>query len=365
MIAAHSSSGKPPTPVPNAGTATERAPISSATSSTRVVVRAIVGASVRRSWPMTAPWITCCAARLPAPVATASPSSIGPLATASRSISAPPTPLIARATPAPIQRWLFAAFAIASTSSSAMLPSTTSSSMVQQPTRLRPASAARTAAPSRLAAGRGGCRQTRRLRLERRRLYPEHLRDAVGEPPVPTPEDRHSAGNQQGSNDRDVDEDRHGESEPELLEPHDRAGDEAHEGREHDQPGRRDDATRLGEAEGDGPHVVVRRVPLLAHTAHEEDLVVHRATEDHGEDEHRDPTLDLVEGDQPEPVRRPPLEEDDQESVGRTDREEVEDDRLERDQHRPERAQKQHIGQEQDPKHEPREGAVREVEEVL
>src|SRR5262245_8690068 len=217
MIAAHSSSGKPPTPVPNAGRATERAPISSATSSTRVVVRAIVGASVRRSWPMTAPWITCCAARLPAPVTTASPSSIGPLATASRSISAPPAPLIAPATPAPIQRWLFAAFAIASTSSSAMLPSTTSSSTVGSllGSDLRAAANGRPEAGS--AAGGSWSRPTRRLRLERRRLHPEDLRHAVGKPPVPAPEDRHGARNQQGSNDGDVDEDRHGEPETELL----------------------------------------------------------------------------------------------------------------------------------------------------
>ena len=46
--------------------------------------------------------------------------------TASRSISAPPARLIAPATPAPIQRWSFAAFAIASTSSAVMSPSTTS-----------------------------------------------------------------------------------------------------------------------------------------------------------------------------------------------------------------------------------------------
>src|SRR5215204_363763 len=64
----------------------------------------------------------------PAVVATASPTVIGPCATASRSISSPPARLIAPATPEPIDSALFAAFAIASTSSAVMSPSTTESS---------------------------------------------------------------------------------------------------------------------------------------------------------------------------------------------------------------------------------------------
>src|SRR6266566_8499385 len=51
---------------------------------------------------------------------------MGPFAIASRSISSPPARLIAPATPAPIQRWLLAAFATASTATAAMSPSTTS-----------------------------------------------------------------------------------------------------------------------------------------------------------------------------------------------------------------------------------------------
>src|SRR5512142_2383958 len=132
MIHAHSSTGKPPTPVPNAGSASDRAPSSSATSRQRRVVRATSSASVCRSWPMTAPWITQRAGSRPAPVATASPTSIGPSATASRSISSPPARFSAPATPAPIQSALFAAFATASTSSAAMSPSTSSISTAQR-----------------------------------------------------------------------------------------------------------------------------------------------------------------------------------------------------------------------------------------
>src|SRR6478672_6241131 len=58
MIRAHSSSGKPPTPVPNAGSASERQPSSSATSRQERVVLRTSSAFVRRSWPITAPWTT-------------------------------------------------------------------------------------------------------------------------------------------------------------------------------------------------------------------------------------------------------------------------------------------------------------------
>src|SRR5215218_6615493 len=72
--------------------------------------------------------MTHLAGRRPAVVATASPTSMGPCCTASRSISSPPARLIAPATPAPIHKWLFAAFAIASTLSEVMSPSLTSNS---------------------------------------------------------------------------------------------------------------------------------------------------------------------------------------------------------------------------------------------
>src|SRR4029453_1938595 len=72
---------------------------------------------------MTAAWITARAVRRPAPVLTHSPGSTGPWAIASASISRPPRALIAPATPAPIQKWLFAALTMASVASAAMSPS--------------------------------------------------------------------------------------------------------------------------------------------------------------------------------------------------------------------------------------------------
>ena len=61
------------------------------------------------------------------------------------------------------------------------------------------------------------------------------------------PEQLHRARHEQRADDRHVEEDRHREPEPELLQADDRAGHEAHEGGEHDQPGRGHDPAGLRE----------------------------------------------------------------------------------------------------------------------
>src|SRR5215207_455949 len=129
-------------------------------------------------------WRAC---RRPAPVATASPASIGPSATASRSISPPPARLIAPATPAPIHSSLFAALAIASASRAVMSPSTTASSI--GPTLARPRR-----------------ERGRPLRRERRRLHAEDTGNVVRQPPVPAPEELHHARDEQCAHDRDVED---------------------------------------------------------------------------------------------------------------------------------------------------------------
>ena len=106
-------------------------------------------------------------------------------------------------------------------------------------------------------------------------------------------------------------------------------------------------------------------VPLLAHPADEEHLVVHREAEEHREQHHRDPALDLVVRDQAERLAPAPLEDDDEQPVRRADREAVEDDRLERQEQRAEGPHEQDVRGEQHREHEPREPAVGEVEEVL
>src|SRR5215210_3587334 len=135
----------------------------------------------------------------------ASPVGIGPWATASRSISAPPALLIAPATPAPIHRWSLAAFAMASTSRRAMSPSITSSSTQRN-----------------LAAAGTDCGGSA-LSRERGRLDPDDPGDVRRQPPVPAAEELHRAGDEERADDRDVDQDRRCQPEPELLQPEDRA----------------------------------------------------------------------------------------------------------------------------------------------
>src|SRR5712691_2917655 len=84
-------------------------------------------AEVRRSWPMTAAWMTCRAGSRPPGVMTHRPGSTGPCAIASASICWPPRSLSAPATPDPIQNALLAALTTASVRSVARSPSAISS----------------------------------------------------------------------------------------------------------------------------------------------------------------------------------------------------------------------------------------------
>src|SRR5262249_38589795 len=81
------------------------------------------------------------------------------------------------------------------------------------------------------------------------------------------------ARHEERSDDGDVDQDRGGQPQPELLQAHDRPCDEAHHGGEHDEPGGGDEPPRPREPDHD--RLLVRRpgVPGLPHAAHEEDLV--------------------------------------------------------------------------------------------
>ena len=79
MIRAASSSGKPPTPVPNATSASERAPSSSAFASVERVARSMISADVGPPSSIVAAWMTQRAGMSPAVVSTASPSPIGAL----------------------------------------------------------------------------------------------------------------------------------------------------------------------------------------------------------------------------------------------------------------------------------------------
>ena len=86
-----------------------------------------------------------------------------------------------------------------------------------------------------------------------------------------------------------------GESEAHLLEHHEIAHRESAEDGHHDQGGAGDDARCGAHAEGNGVSVVVRLVVTLADPAEQEDVVVHRQTEQHGEQEQRDPGLNSLD----------------------------------------------------------------------
>src|SRR5215204_5769342 len=126
MIRAASSSGKPPTPVPNATSASERAPSSSAFASVARVACSMISPEVGPPSSIVAAWITQRQGMSPAVVSTASPSPIGALASDSRCTSGPPAREIAPATPPPCRSIVFAALAIASTSRVVMSVSRTS-----------------------------------------------------------------------------------------------------------------------------------------------------------------------------------------------------------------------------------------------
>src|SRR6266536_5578070 len=116
---------------------------------------------------------------------------------------------------------------------------------------------------------------------------------SLRQPPVPTAKDGHQRGYEDRAHDRRVDEDPERESQPELLQPGNPAGDEARESGHHDQGRGGDDAAGALEPVRDRTPVVGNVLPRLAHAGYEEHLVVHREAEEHREEEDRDPALDL------------------------------------------------------------------------
>ncbi len=191
-------------------------------------------------------------------------------------------------------------------------------------------------------------------------LHARQARESGGQPPVVAVEDRHQRRHEAGANDGRVDEHGERESDAELLQPGDLAGDEAGEGGDHDHGRSGDDPPRPLEPVRDGARVVVDVVPRLAHARDEEDLVVHREAEEHREQEDRDPALDLRHAVEAEHVGADaPAEDDDEQAVDGGDREQVEQHRLEREHERAEGAQEHEIREHERAEHEPGQQAVR------
>ena len=112
---------------------------------------------------------------------------------------------------------------------------------------------------------------------------------------------------------------------------------------------------------------VTRLVVGLANTGQHEDLVVHRQAVEEREDHQRDPGNDRVgRRHAPDRLRAvAPLEDEDDDAVGGSERHEIENHRLQRQDHRPESSREQQEGQQDDEEEHVREVAVHRVHEVL
>ena len=134
---------------------------------------------------------------------------------------------------------------------------------------------------------------------------------------------------------------------------------------EHDQRRGGDHTSGRSQAVGDGDGVVLRAVVLLLDPRQQEDLVVHRQTEDDGEQEHRHPRLDrpgLVDADQAHAPA--PLEDGDEDAVGGADRQQVHDHGLQRHENTSEHSHQQDEAEQQHDADEHRHAVADEPGEV-
>ncbi len=103
----------------------------------------------------------------------------------------------------------------------------------------------------------------------------------------------------------------------------------------------------------------------LANTAQQEDLVVHRESKEHAEEENRNPRLHyrcLIEPEQPGEM--PTLENQHQHAIGRPDRQQIHHDRRGRNDHRPERHHQQQEAQSEHEEENARRPGIGRVDEV-
>ncbi len=162
------------------------------------------------------------------------------------------------------------------------------------------------------------------------------------DPPVVVAQQLHRCRDENDTDDGGIDEDRGRQAETEHLDERIVAEDETAEHRDHDQGGRGDDPGGRCEAADHRLVAVTRGEELLANTAEQEHLVVHRQAEEDGEHEHRHERHDRDRfGHTDEFVAPSPLEDGDEHAVGGADRQQVEDCGLERHDRRAEDASEQ------------------------
>ena len=150
-----------------------------------------------------------------------------------------------------------------------------------------------------------------------------------------------AAGSHEQADQRDVDEDRGGEPDAGHLDHRIGVGGEAHEDRDHDRAGGRDDLARAGRGGRDRRAVAGVPAPLLTHARDQEHVVVGREAEQDREHEQRHVRDDglLLDAQQRRAGGR--LERERHDAVGGGDRRQVEDRRHQRDPPRAERDQQQ------------------------
>ena len=154
------------------------------------------------------------------------------------------------------------------------------------------------------------------------------------EPPVPASHQAHERGHEQGSDHGRVEDDSRREPDPELLDVRPRARREHEEGEHQDKGSARHELPRPREPKRDGLARVARLVVRLTHAREHEDLVVHRQAEEEGEDHQGNPRDDrLRRRHVPDRLGAVTLLEDEHDDPVRgSQRHQVEDHRLQRQQ---------------------------------
>jgi hypothetical protein len=102
----------------------------------------------------------------------------------------------------------------------------------------------------------------------------------------------HDRGDDEAADHQGVEEDRHGQTEPELLQEPLGAEQEATADHHHDRRHGGDHPPGGGQALPVGAWCVADLLPLLVHAGEQEHPIVHREPEHDGEDHHRDERLD-------------------------------------------------------------------------
>ena len=195
--------------------------------------------------------------------------------------------------------------------------------------------------------------------LGRARRLDREVREGLVEPARDRPgalaEHREQRRHHRHAHDQRVGQDRDAEQEAELLRDAIVADREGEEHRAHDQRGGDDHAADAGDAVGEraahrlAPHV------LLAHPAHQEDLVVHREAEQDGERDRRHERLDRPGPVEPEDAHAvPELDDADEHAEPDERREQRGERRLDGDHERAERHREQQHGHADDEEQEPR-----------